>query len=297
MEDLEMKHALRRYVQAEEPPFSLTAHALISQARRRQRWRMCLGIGGGAAATALAIVSTFALVPLTGGPTLAAVCDVQLPLGPSDLRPWPLGVPSGLGTANPTSIATSIATADPTSIATANPTSMPTPEPATPDPGWPGSPLPTAPPLTVAPGSTPTGIPAPEPVPSGKRVARERVDELSCFLKRRVLEMRPGATFVRPPNGAPMDLIALDFGMEPNVPPVGYQATVWVVDGPLLCLISVAVWSHDYGPDPQFDRSPSQTVAVIRTASSTIRVLAENKALTDEQVWELVNAPELDLYR
>lgn len=282
-----MKHALRRYVQAEEPPFPLTASALISQAKRRQRWRLGLGICGGAAATTLAIVSAFAVMPVTGGPTLSGACDVQLPLGPSGLRPYPLGTPSGSYESPP-----------PTVLATAGPTSLPTPEPATPDPGWPGSPLPTAPPMTATPGPTPTGSPVPEPgLPTGKSVDRRKVDELSCFVKRRVLEMRPGATFIGDGFRAPMEPVALDFGWGQNGPPVGYAVVAWIVDEPVPSMISVTVWDSNNGPEPQFVQQRSETVAIVRTGSTTIRVYADNKAITDEQVWELANAPELDLYR
>ena len=273
MEDLEMTQALRRYVEAGEPPFSLTASALISQARRRHRWRVGLGIGGGGAATTLTILSAMALVPAGGSPTLGPQgCDVQLPLGIWSTPTVPPDFPS-------------------------KPTDFPGPAPS-------GHPTPTrdsASGMTPLPGGA-GALPTPPPwmEPGVDKVARavdtSRLDQMSCFLKRRLLQLRPRASFA-PHIGAPMEVKWSTGTAADNTRVSVYEASAYVIDGPLLCLIQVVVFPGDPGLSSGIGHSEHQAVATYKTASSTIVVSVEGGVITDADAMAIAKAPELDVFR
>lgn len=273
MEDFEMTQALRRYVEAGEPPFSLTANALISQARQRQRWRLGLVIGGGGAATALAIVSAVALVPAGGGGAMLGPgggCDVRLPrvAAPTPRPPYPTDRP-------------------------------PTPSnvPLSPGPLPSGRPTPS---LSGDPFPTPRPYPtdkAPRPTPSAVvAFDAKRLDEMSCFLKHRLLELRPKASFA-PHLGGPMEVrLAGGIGSDSRKIPA-YESSVYIVDGPLLCLFTVTVIKGDYGPAPGLRHSENQATATYKTRSSTIVVTVEGGAIQDGDAMAIAKAPELDMFR
>jgi len=289
MEASELTQALRRYTEAGEPPFSLTANALISQARRRHRWRVGLGVGASGVATTLAVFSAMALVP-AGGPALGpGGCDVALPLGtwagatglfppaayptkpPASPAPEPPGSPTPVGSRDPSLTPK----AD-------NPSGM------TPLPG--GASAPAAP-------QTP---PEPQSGLGGQTaviiaVDEARIDEMSCFLKHRMLKLRPGARYV-PVNGQPMDVVWNGAGANKERPPY-FEASAHVIDGPLLCQITVTVFAGDIGPAPGLRHHETDTIVTVKTSSSTIIVTVEGGAITDDQAMSLARAPELDVYR
>ena len=320
MEDLELRQLLRRYVETGEPPFSLTASALIAQARRRQRWRTGLGIGGGGAATTLAIVSAIALVP-TAGPGLdpARSCDVELRLGPSaDYRPWDMrhsepsppssippvdprgGAPSGSPLITPPAApAIPSGSVEITPKLPTNPPSAPhsaepepsgrPPDPATPNP--PGS--------TPLPGGTLPTRDWVRPRILDREVDQARIDEMSCFLKRRLVELLPTATYYSPTPVPPMQVTRRQSLVAEQWVYV-YGAIAYMIDGQLLCKIIVWVYPSEWGYEPYRHFAPREdfdyTLAVVKTKASTIVVAAEGPTLTQSQAMELAHAPELDLY-
>lgn len=300
MDDLRVKQALHAYVEANEPPFPLTANGLISEGRRRQRWRLGLGLGGGAATTSLVVFSTLALIPVTGGAgQFPGGCDWELPVAQLPAAPTPTGFPDPGFRFTPTPTPGPV---ESPVLSTAEPTGAP--------------PSPTVHPDPTGASALPTLFPTP-PVPSGPpegalpgEVDKVRLDEMSCFLKRRMVELRPHASFL-PPSAPPMHVVrSVELSVRQRAWVAVYRAGAFVIEDSLTCLVSVTVYPSGgdlTGPAEEvtfpsgargwIHRSDWETAVAVVKEFSTVLVTFEAKALTVEQAMELADAPQLDLHR
>jgi hypothetical protein len=306
MENLELRESLQRYVRTDEPPFAFSAQSLVAEARRRQRRRIVFGLGGGGAFTALAVASTMVLVPgVGGGEDLfdSRGCRWVLPVAGE-----PRGTPQP--SAGPPAPASDFPT--PSSYP-GSPTSYPgspTSYPGSPT-SYPGSP--TAQPPTPYPTA---GPPTPSASPDRLRdeVNRERQEAMSCLLKKQMLRMLPGMNHMAP-SEPPMEVIHdlhldVSYGWY-----VTYSARTMVIHDHQACLVSV--WVARRGAEsrpPHGDRTTTprgheayvsryagpagETLSIeVFTRHSRITITSEGSLLTLDQLFELADAGELDLYR
>ncbi len=206
-EDLDIKQALTRHVTVQEPPFALTAEALLAAGRRRERWRAGITYGAGSVATVVTITGALTLMGPGGGNTVAStvddVCGLPLAVGwqpepsspPQKTRatPWP----TASATMRPTSTSgpwpTASPTAEPTSTSGPWPTTSPTAEPT----GTTG-PWPTASPTTRPTDPWPTASPGPTGPP--------RIGATTCFLANEIRSLLPEAKYARSFDMPPLAL-------------------------------------------------------------------------------------------
>lgn len=119
----------------------------------------------------------------------------------------------------------------------------------------------------------------------------KRLNEMSCFLKHRLLQLRPNATF-GPEFAPPMEVIREADAFPGKGSPDVYRASAYVIDGQSPRLILITVSRADNGMGPGL-----VPTAKVTTKSSTIVVSVQGGVITDEQAIEIAKAPELDLYR
>lgn len=310
MDDIEFRDALRRYSESGGPPFPLTANALMSQGRRHARWRWGLSMGTASAAS-IAMASVIVLSP-GGAPVLERQgCEWSLPpfvaptvspsasLWPSgEPSPWPSDWPTSRPTDRPESSAqpTMYSSEPPSSpTATAQASANPAPQ-ASSYPTEPvhGTPIPTAEP--------PTG-----PLPGD--VDQARIDAMSCYLKREMLQLFPQAAFA-PPSADPMEVVR-DVSLGDTGWQAQYRAGAFVVEDQMWRMIWVYVRPLPEGWRPHGDYQRMTTSAghtayiglsdwddvIVTTGRSLVTISMDGTGLTIDQSIALATAPELDLYR
>jgi len=324
-DDLGFKEALRRYVESDEPPFSLTAKSLMSEGRRRQRWRLGVGLGGGSAATVLAIAASMALVPTGAGTLDWKGCDQPLPTTGWPMRPTPTAQPPDYPSLFPSGGPTAWPSGGPSVLRSDWPS--PTFLGVTPSAYASDLPFEHSPPPTGQPSGSTGNAVSPEPYisvpPTGSMEGdpdQARVDEMSCYLKRRMVEFFPRGSFIRAAD-PPMDvsrypvIIASPRGRA--VWGSQFHAATYVVYGEQMCLVivNVRVQPDDFSvsdftlPDARKIRTRKKHDAylgssyggsfdmTVITGHSVIQVSVEGTLLTVEQAIDLAEGEELDLFR
>jgi hypothetical protein len=206
MEEIEIRDALRRHVLDAEPPLGLSAAGLLGEGRRRQRWRIGLGLTSGSAATALLVLGTFTLAPAGGPPVLdSEACALPMArdyhpggsapptyMGPTGVPSpgWPSSSPMDWPSANPSE--TAVQPTESAAQPTVTPV-QPTDTPSVPPTDGPG------PSFHPTPGASPSsGLATPVPTQTSVLAAK-------CYLAEKLKQVAPGARFAPGFGGRPFE--------------------------------------------------------------------------------------------